>query len=311
MATELTLGTDFGPFVLNGQCPIPFADFITQLDCKFFIGQGGFAENVAEGYSTKINLAAARSAGIELVGEYYWLDAGDNIQATIDRISRDIDANNPDFCEYDLEQSSDENGKLYDPKLIADFTEGVVDGTRSHFPERQHELYSRTGFVSQFAAPLLPWVATQDLPWWAANPDWGLETYTLSYEDIKAGKIKIVTNYNTKPVQWVWGNVYDAGMGPDMFYSPEADGWMWQTGGRRKPLEVLNNPYYNHTYDFDYWRGNFESMKAWVKKSAPVIVPPTPVLTLEILDARLKAVEADIAKIKTIPIYQQHFPVTL
>jgi len=271
----LTLGTDFGPFATNGQCAIPFEDFITKLDCKFFIGQGGFAENIPGGYSTKINLQAARKAGVPIIGEYYWLDADDNPQAVIDAWSRDVDANNPDFCAYDLEQDRGASGALFTGAQIARLTVPVISGMRKRFPQKKHVVYSRTGLLATWKE-LLPFIAEEDSIWLAANPDYGLTTYEMSWADIKAGIMRRVTNYNIKPYPWELMNVHDDSAGPDLSLTPKAKNVFWQTGSRRKPQVALIPGIYNHPYDWTYWLGDFESLRAWAGL-APVVPPVTPV----------------------------------
>lgn len=268
MTQVLTAGSDFGPFCINGASPIPFNDFVTKLDHKFFIGQGGFAENIPAGYSTKINLIAARAAGIPLVGEYYWLDAEDNIQATIDFWSKDIDSNRPDFCEYDLEQDRNQS-IIYSDKQITNFVTGVIFGMEARYPQLQHSLYSRPDFIRTSCPSLIPWLKTRAYPWWAANPGYGLPTYYLSYDDIKAGVMKVVTNYNTVPYSWKWANVYNDNLGPDMSLSASGGHWLWQCGGNRRAIGTI------WEYDWNYWQGDFASMWAWAKKTTPIPTPPT------------------------------------
>ena len=135
--------------------------------------------------------------------------------------------------------------------------------------------------------------------------------HSFTATEIKAGLMRRVTNYNIKPLPWELMNVHDDTAGPDMTLFPKAIGRMWQTGSRRKPLEVLSNPLYNHPYDWTYWLGDFASLWAWVKKE--VYVPPTdptPVpLTIESLAVQMGDFDARLRKIESLPWYKQFFSI--
>lgn len=307
MTQVMTPGGDYGPFCINGKSPIPWDVCINEIGWKFFIGQGGFPEDPSKGWSTKINLVEARAHNVELVGEYFWLDPEDNAQAVINHWSEDIYANKPDFVHYDDEQTQKMNGTVFDPQQAADFIEEVYNGVSNNFKDIPHEYYGRPGFVSQYRSPLLSWFAKRKRPWLAANPSWGMVRYYLSAAEIALGKTQIVTNYNTKPLLWKWGNLFDDGMGPDMSLCPNADGWMWQTGGNR----MMNGEIWE--LDWDYWLGPFDTMLAWAKKVPAPIPPPVPVpdpvYTLETARSEIAAVKIRMAKIEALPWYQQFFPV--
>lgn len=308
---NLILGTDNGSYLTNGKPNIPFADFVTLLDCKFYIAKGA-QEDIPTGISTSLNMIEARKH-FEINGEFYWIDPGYTLQWMLDTYSRDFDVNKPDFCGYDIETFKNALGQQYTDAKLTETVIAVVEGMKTRFPHVRHIPYSRQDFILTYCPSLKRWLAQQTRPWWAAYPDWGLDPYLMPWSKIKSGEMRRCTDFNAAPPRpWIAMNVHNDTAGPDMSLFPNYEGWLWQSGSRRQPCNEDGSrlePVYDHLYDWNYWLGTFDELKAWVKMEAPV-QPPTPSpVTLEDLDARLKVLEAEQAKIMALPWYKQFFPI--
>lgn len=311
MAIILTLGTDNGSYLSNGKPNIPFEMFKEKLDCQFYIAKGD-QENIPGGLSTSLNMIEARKF-LEVVGEFYWIDPGYGISWMIQHYVADAEKNNPDFCWYDVETATNSEGVQYSDKQITDATLAVMDAMRTQFPHKRHELYSRTDFIKSFCPGLIPHMVNMKRPGWAAYPDYGLDVYLKPLSQIRAGMMRRCINLLAPPPRpYIEINVHDEGQAPGMSLFPNYEGWIWQTGSRLKPCNedgtLLAAPF-NHLYDWDWWLGSIESLKRWVRfEDEPVEPPPYVPPTNAELDARLKTVEAEQAKIMALPWYRQNIP---
>lgn len=309
-------GTDLGGFVINGQVILPWQLLVEQYGIEWFCCQGSL-QNPDGGYDSLANIAEARK-WVEIVGSFYWLKPSWGLQYMLDRYSRAIDLELPDFIWIDAEEHSD-GVTEYDPALIADRGHGVYDGLHTRYPEIRVTFYSRPDFIRSYAPELMPLLATLDHISWAAWPDYGLDPYYESLADIGAGAMRECTNLSAPPPRSYKAiNIFDGQHGPDLGLSPKATVWTWQHSSRIRPAEYKGQGLqFDHGYDWDRTNLTKAQLLKWIK-FLPLEEPPPvpPALTLESLDARLAEAEIQIAdldarleKIEALPWYRQFFPV--
>jgi hypothetical protein len=226
-------------------------------------------------YSTVRNIQAARKRGVAVVGVYSWLYPHLPQKSILPRYIRAIEREKPDFIEVDAEQVGyyGEDGLLYIPsqQQTADALLELSDGLITAFPELPFLLYTRPDWVIRFANPALPYIDKYDQHS-AAWPDYGLEMYDLPLEEIMAGKMRQVINYNIKPLPWQYIFVQDAYVPAKI--TPKSRVVMCQTSSRIRPIYKGKSVQACHQYDWNVFLGDKAALLKWAKKT----VAPPPVL---------------------------------
>lgn len=295
-------GTDWGSYIAwNNTTPLPWKDLIEKGGIRFFITKG--AEDYPDQYySTSICVKEARDSGIPIVATYYWLHPEADQTSYLNLYKKDIDKQNPDFIAIDMEENGkDENGHPISAQQISDNGHILADGLRIAYPEKQIILYTRYDYISNISPALKTWVKDFDGGWIAGWPDYGLPTYYVDWAYLNNWQMRQNMYPGVKEI-----NV--ANSVPELL--PTWTTWkFWQYSSRiRINPALLSSPLYDHQYDWNMFNGSLEDLKAWIKKE--IVIPPvTSPLTLDSLDARLKIVEEEQARIKALPYYRQLLPI--
>ncbi len=272
----MILAGDWGSYLgPTGNIILPFAQLKDiGLECWIFKG-GQEVDQPDMKLSTTKNMAAARAAGVALVGCYYWNDPLISAQNQIDTFSRLIDAEKPDIICIDIEQwwaSWDAymayvNAKapmasvpVKSPQAISENARWVCYGVHQRYPDMRLLPYTSKSFVTSWAAPISTWLGIYGDRWVASWPDYGKSPYYLSLEDLKAYP--------------------PAGSTPDL-PAPWSNWTIWQTSSRIKPVE-FQGTLFDHQYDWDLM--NFETvdeMLSWAGKGPKVATLEERVAKLE------------------------------
>ena len=318
---RVSRGTDYGAFInFDGRIQFNWKDMVERGKIEWFCCRGCH-EHPGGGESTSMNIDAARHF-VDIVGEYYDLDPEDTAQSMIDRIVRDVDLNKPDFIWLDVEISQDSHGQTFGPDRINNSVQTVYNNLKNRFPDIRLTIYSRFDFIATFSPQMFGWMRSLDHIADAAWPDYGLDVYFESWEQIASGVMKECLNFTApppRPERQI--NVFDGHHGPPMQMVPGASVVFWQASSRIRPL-VEGDPVFNHSYDFDYVNLPLDKFKRWLKFQPlePVVEQPVTPLdvhagdggqvgaTLAALDARVKALEAEQQRIQALPAYHQLFP---
>lgn len=260
-------GIDWGSYLTwNGLIQIPWKQMIENAGVQFFISKGD-QEDLANGYSAKKNMQAAKDSGITINGCYYWSFGSGNVQYYIDRYSKAIDSEKPDFIYIDIEQAYDGYGNLISPQVLSDYNQALCEGISSRYPEKVVGIYSRRNFVPQYSPMMNKWLPKFDKTGFLASwPDYGLDIYSFSWDQILANKTKRnLDPYFTRKDLWEIVDISD--------WNPSnMEAWtdwsIWQYSSRMK-YPYLGWPYDAQT-DWCVFKGSLEDMKNWVNKKETV-----------------------------------------
>jgi hypothetical protein len=304
-------GMDWGGFIINGQIVLPWKLLVEKYGIVWFCCQGSL-QDPPGGFDSLANIAEARHF-VDIVGTYYWSNPLIRLQAEIDRFSRSIDQEKPDFIWLDVEQHQGEDGGELDPVKIAEHAQGLFDALHTRFPQIRATIYTRVDFIQFFAPRLMPLMATLDHISMAAWPDFGLDAYHQPLADIRNGIMEECTDFNARPPRpHRTINIFDGRHGPDLGLNPKAKIFNWQHSSRLRPEEVRGDHLLDHGYDWNRMNLTKEQMLRWVKfQPLEEVAPPTEThtvstrtsvsrsnLTLASLDARLKVVEEKLKKLE-------------
>jgi hypothetical protein len=261
------LGTDWGSYLAwNRSIQFDWKLLIEKLDIKFAIFRGDQEQTSASGnYSTMANLAASRAAGVPINASYFWHYPDGDQKYYLQLYKAAIEREKPDFIGVDIEQTQVlVNGvyQIVDPQKMSDTAYQLCEGLAALFPELRVVPYTRQDIITTYAPKIATWIGKFDGAWVAGWPDYGEESYDLTWEQIAAGKMKSAYD----------GSIIDI----DDFEPPVLKGQtetkIWQYSSRIKPPEQ-GFPY-SHQYDWNVFYGSLQDMQKWIGKEV------TPMATL-------------------------------
>jgi hypothetical protein len=252
--------------------------------CELFISQLG-------GAGTPKLLKRAKAIGYPLTGGYYWNSALKSVVTQVDECSRLIDEVDPDIIILDFEhywakwqQYWDAIGGLLpwaevermNPQKISENGRLVSDGVYQRWKGKGFLDYSAQWYVNGYCPQASLWLKEKPFHV-AAYPDYGLKPYSLTWDQIKAGKfmelkagLQNVADYRPS---------MPAGM---------TDWDLWQYSSRIKA------PGEYYAYDWNYFPGTVKEFRVKVGMDAatpPEIVPMVEE-RLTALETRVTALEA-------------------
>ncbi len=240
-------------------CNLPWKLLIEKAGVQIFICKGD-QEDETQNVSTLKNLRFARDSGIQMNGTYYWYFPGMTAQFQIDTYSRAIDREKPDFIAVDIEDHQ-VNGVEKDPFRLSEGAKFTCAGLHERFPELRLFPYTRADFVSKFAPLMAKWLPDYaGCEWVAAWPDYGLHSYSLSWEEIASNQMLQARNRRTSG-----GDMIDiSDMGPNL-----PKGWtnwsIWQYSSRiQLPAADVAGTFFDHQYDWNVIQGSYEEFKSFV-----------------------------------------------
>lgn len=255
-----TLGGDWGSYLAYNQAiQFNFPLMIEKLNLGFMVYRG-CQEQISStngNYSTLANLAASRKAGVPINACYYWHYPDGSQSYYLALYKSAIERENPDFIGVDIEQTSvyvDGVYRIVDPQVMSDTAQQLCEGLASLFPEKRVVPYTRQDIISHYSPQMKNWIGKFDGAWVAGWPDYGEESYELSWEQI--AQLKMKSAYD--------GSIIDV----DDFDAPvllgQTDTKIWQYSSRIRP-PVQGFPY-DHQYDWNVFYGSVDQMKQWMNK---------------------------------------------
>ena len=284
--TELTIGTDWGSYLAwNEQIQFNWDDLYNKMGVRFAVFRGD-QEQISPtngNYSTLRNLEASRRL-LPINACFYWHYPLGSAAYYIDRYSRAIDREQPDFIGIDIEETS--SGAT--AQQFSDTAQALCEGLQARYPEKRIAIYTRRDIVTSFSPQLQNWIGKFDLGWQAAWPDYGLAVYTLTWEQLAVPLVKIYPSGNLSTLQTTpWTSI---------------PGWtanaIWQYSSRAKPPYPAGS-LYAHTYDWNVFYGTVDEMKVWAKMTTPPAPPPTDIVErIKLLEANDKAQDARLTKLE-------------
>jgi hypothetical protein len=262
---ELILGSDWGSYLHHDeQIQFNWQQLYDEAGVRFAVFRGDQEQIDHEhgNYSTLRNLEASRRV-LPVNGCYYWHFPDASQTKMLAHYKKAIDQENPDFIAVDLEQTrvlNPDTGKeeIVNPKKFSDTARQLCEGLRSSYPEKQVVVYTRRDIITKYAPKMIEWIADFDGGWEAAGIDYGLDVYTLTFEQIKQTFVK----------QYPTGQFVQV----DPRGTTTIPGWthnkMHQYSTRIKaPYEV--GSVFAHQSDWNVFFGSVEDMLRWVRKEAP------------------------------------------
>jgi hypothetical protein len=240
-------GSDWGSYLsATSEEAIPFNDLHAAGLLDFFITKG---DQEVPYISSVKNIQWARTAGVEVVGSYYWHFPVWSAQYQIDLYSKAIEREKPDFIAFDME---DTQGKS--SWAVSENARFVCEGLRKNFPDKKLFIYTSANYININAPDCNKWIGNYDR-WIASWPDYGVkrtaaERY-LSFAEIK-GYPKpnwlpaLPSAWVGKPIQiWQFGT----------WQIPEGYGWP-----------------FDHQYDWNVYNGTLDDFKILCGlKPAPIL----------------------------------------
>lgn len=265
-----SLGIDWGSYLSwNQEVLIPWDVFVPKLDIKFAIYRGDQEQisSVNGNYSTLKNLDASRKAGVPINASYYWHYPNRNQLLMIDQYKKAIDKENPDFIGVDIEQTVvgyDSNNRpiIVNSQVMSDTSQQLCEGLQSAYPEKLVVVYTRPDIITTYSPQMSKWIGKFDRGWQATWWDYGATTYRLTWDQIKSGIIKNPTT----------GQLYSIEDLDPALIETWTDWGIWQYSSRIwLPYETgIGGTMYDHQYDWNFYKGDLDSMQKWIKKEPEV-----------------------------------------
>lgn len=263
---ETILGSDWGSYLYwDEQIQFNWQQLYDEAGVRFAVFRGDQEQIDADrgNYSTLRNLEAARRV-LPVTGCYYWHYPDASQAKMLKQYKKAIDRENPDFIAVDLEQTRIRNPdtgeeEIVNPTKFSNTAQQLCEGLRDSYPEKRVVIYTRRDIIMKYAPKMIGWIGDFDGGWEAAGIDYGLEPYTLTFEQIRQTFVK---QYPTG--QFV--QVDDRGV-------TAIPGWthnkMHQYSTRIKPPYEVGSVY-AHQSDWSVFFGSVEDMLRWVKKEVVV-----------------------------------------
>lgn len=269
MKKIVTVGSDFGSYLRwDGAVQFDWNDMMVNGGIDIFMCKSG-VEDEAHGLSSIKNINSARDHNMPVVMTYPWFYPQNNPKASIDFYKRAGDREKPDGMQIDAEQYVDENGVPVPGQKISDNLQALYEGLSDAFPEILVDVYNNTDFITTRSPQCRQWFHKLKHPMKAGWPDWGLESYEITWSEFRSGKMKECLDWTAKPPRpWRWINLYDGSYEPDfsLWTGLEDNLWFWQFSSRMLPKNYLPGSLYYHQYDFFYFNGDLTTLKATLRK---------------------------------------------
>lgn len=244
-------GFDWGAYVgPTYDINIPYKMLLDNGVGDFFVCKGAMKDDNEHTDSLK-NFDAARSAGIPVVGGYYYNYPTQSAQYQIDTYCKAIERENPDFIAIDIEEHPLGKTSL----SLSENAKYVCYGIYQTFPNKKIVIYTSWNQVQAYSPDMNSWINNYDV-WIASWPDYGTKrTYQerlLTFDQIKSYPLP--------------------GWSPLMPYAWKNRKFtFWQFGTWQIPINTVNT-LFEHQYDWNIFNGNLEELKLWAGvKSGPTL----------------------------------------
>ncbi len=237
-------GIDVSAYQVN----VPWGELIKNAGIGFAIIKGDQA------VATANHVSLARTAGVPVVGLYFWQDPTIPVSLQVQCFAEDIREYKPDFIWLDVEQwwaSWTEWSKLWTkppqiteaqvPKLtsvqISNHGKGVLTGLKALFPDLLIGLYTGTWFINKYSPDMETWM--DEWPLWMAH-----------YFDGGAGDRKVTWAQLAATPPWPFAVQMPPGMVWDI----------WQYSS------TMRTPAQDARYDWNVYNGTADQLAAWINK---------------------------------------------
>jgi hypothetical protein len=247
-------GTDWGAYLGSShEINLPFKALLDAGLCDFFICKG--AMNDYDQFVNSVqNIQAARTAGIPVVGTYYWHFPSWLVSEQIDYYSKAIALEKPDFIALDME---DAQGLA--SLAVSNSAKALCAGLHANFPKLPFFVYTSWNFIQGSTPDSNKWLGNY-LPWPASWPDWGTP-HTDAQRKMTLAQIRQYPLLGWKPLL------------PDAWSDKSWVMWQFDTWQIPAGMSTL----YSHQYDWDVYNGSLDDLK----KLCGLTVIPKPPLTYE------------------------------